>query len=300
MKRILITGIHGFTGSYLLPHLAKKETASAEIIGIDLEPAPVNGVSYHRCDLSDTVQVREVISKTAPHEIYHLAGAFSNNFEIDYSANVLSTKNLLDALLESRLSDTRILLVGSSAEYGLVPSGAESISEETPLNPISIYGLTKVYQTYLVQTYVRFKNIDAVIARPFNAIGEGITDRLFVGRLIEQIKQYRRGETDKIVLGGVNGYRDYVDIRDLVSAYTVIMERGERGKIYNIGSGTLIRMEALLALFLSKYQISPAIVQTADPERKSDQVSLRADTKALKALGWRATIDIKRSVELFQ
>ena len=100
----------------------------------------------------------------------HLAGSFTNDYELDYAANVLSTKNILDALLSSECK-ARILLIGSAAEYGAIDEEENPIAETHPLKPISIYGLTKVLQTQLMDYYYRMHQINIVMARTFNILG---------------------------------------------------------------------------------------------------------------------------------
>ena len=86
------------------------------------------------------------------------------------------------------------------------------VSEEYPLHPVSIYGVTKAFQTQLAQFYYRRHHLDLVMARTFNLIGLGISPRLFIGRLQQQIEDYRFGKITKISLGNLEARRDYIPI----------------------------------------------------------------------------------------
>jgi GDP-4-dehydro-6-deoxy-D-mannose reductase len=265
---------------------------------MDVVEAPVAGVEYLPCDLGDPVAVNRALGEIAPDQIYHLAGSFTNIYGKDYSGNVMAAKNLLDAVIQNQLGDTDVLVIGSAAEYGLSSGDDSSIQEEARLAPTSIYGLTKVFQTHLAQAYVRLKELKIMIARPFNIIGKGISNRLFIGRLYEQIQDYLAGKTECICLGGLNGRRDYIDIRDVVAAYAVIMNGGEPGTVYNVGSGELITIEQLLHLFLKQFNVPRDCVRSEAERANGSSASFKADIGRLRALGWEPTIDLATSVRL--
>ena len=92
------------------------------------------------------------------------------------------------------------------------------------------------------------------VTRPFNIIGYGITNKLFIGRLISEIEQNVTNKK-KITLGNLENERDYLDIFDLLRAYKLIMEKGTAGEVYNIGSGKSIKMLDLLMIFLEIIQV---------------------------------------------
>ena len=105
-----------------------------------------------------------MIEEINPDEIYHLAGSFSNDFNVDLESNLIITRNILESVY--RLTKkTRILLIGSCAEYGRIKEDDSPISELHPINPTSIYGLTKIFQTYLMKLYVELHGLDIVMAR---------------------------------------------------------------------------------------------------------------------------------------
>lgn len=254
--RILITGAAGFTARYL-DSLLRKD-ANNELYYNDI--SKVARDNWIVCDLIDYNSVQDMIEMIRPEYIYHLAGSFSNDYETDYKINVITTKNLLESILKLGLK-SRVLLVGSSAEYGMVLEKENPINEEHALNPVSIYGLTKVYQTYLMKYYVNVKDMDVVIARTFNLLGKGATDRLFIGRLHKQIEEYKKGNIKKIVLGNLNHKRDYINIKEAVIYYEVIIKYGKPGEIYNVGSGKSILIGELLENILRDNGLTKDIVE---------------------------------------
>lgn len=254
--RVLITGASGFSAKHLVPILSTRD--SLQLIFSDKHGN--NAENWFPCDLTDFDSVFSIIAKIKPAQIYHLAGCFSNNYEDDYEANVLSTKNILDSIVKLK-HECRVLLVGSSAEYGNVSESDNPVKEDHPLNPVSIYGLTKVYQTHLMKFYTTIHNMDIVMARTFNLFGNGISNKLFIGHLYEQIAEYKKRNIPKIILGNLRNKRDYIKIDDAVRYYEIIMNYGVSGEIYNVGSGRSIRIYDLLQGILKENKLSMDIVE---------------------------------------
>jgi GDP-4-dehydro-6-deoxy-D-mannose reductase len=219
-------------------------------------------------------------------------GSFNNDYDIDYRVNVLSTKNLLDTCLKLNLK-CRILLIGSSAEYGIVTEKDNPVREDHPLSPVSIYGLTKSYQTHLMQYYHNVHNMDIVMARTFNIMGKGISNKLFIGRLYEQLDEYKRGNISEILMGNLQNKRDYIDIKKAVRDYRLIMEYGLSGEVYNVGSGKSIKIYDLLDKILKDNKLSMNIVKERPTEKlnKLDIKDIYADISKLSSL-WSACDDI--------
>lgn len=275
--KILITGANGFSAGNMLKILPpQKGLVLTDIKGTKNVTA---------CDLADFDQTLALIKKTKPDRIYHFSGSFTNNYLHDYKCNVLTTKNILDSILQLKLT-TRVLLIGSSAEYGLVKPKDNPIAETQPLKPVSIYGLTKSYQSLLMSTYVQLYNLDVVMARTFNLLGKNMSPALFIGNVYKQIEQYRSGQIENITLGNLRNKRDYITIEQAVGYYQLIMEKGRSGEVYNVGSGQSIKMEALLKAILKQEKISFAVVKTQNNlnHNKLDIKDIRADISKLKGL----------------
>ncbi|OGH61198.1 MAG: hypothetical protein A2848_00770 [Candidatus Magasanikbacteria bacterium RIFCSPHIGHO2_01_FULL_50_8] len=227
-KRILITGARGFTGRALSVFLQSQGETNLTLVDRCVDA--VDGVSV--CDLSDQSPVASLVSEVQPQEIYHLVGSFTQDFNIDFETNVLSTKYLCDALVTTQ-SSARLLLVGSAAEYGAVAASDNPIVEDQPLRPTSVYGLTKSFQSTLMQYYSRVHHVDLVMARTFNVYGQGISPLLFAGKMYEQIAAGGR----MIEVDDVSAVRDFLHISDVVRYYHLIMQQGVAGEVYNVGSG---------------------------------------------------------------
>lgn len=279
--KVLILGAGGFTARHLAAHLKRKAADDLYFAARQAAAAP----DWFGCDLTDDGEVRSLIARLRPDQVYHLAGSFSNEYALDYPANVVSTKNLLDAVRAARVG-CRVLLVGSAAEYGFVKAEENPINEDHDLNPISIYGLTKVFQTHLMRLYCGLHRLDVVLARPFNLIGKNMSPRLFVGRAQQQIEAFLSGQTDRIALGSLRHRRDYVSVEQAVRDYELIMNYGRAGESYNVGSGRSLATRDLLSGILSEYGLSMELVQEQAniDTHQPDVQDIYADLSKLKSL----------------
>ncbi len=262
-NRILITGASGFTGRHLTAELATDKTCTLFLA--DRNAPKISDRRSCVCDFSDADAVTRLIREIRPDKIFHLVGSYTNEFNTDYTSNVVTTKNILDAVREAR-KPCRILLVGSSAEYGFPISPRKPVAENHPCRPVSIYGLIKLFQTELMQTYIRLYGLNIVAVRPFNLLGEGVSATLFAGKMAEEIKRYARGEIREIVTGKLSVQRDYIDIDEAIRYYRDVMERGKEGEIYNVGSGKDLSCRALLRRMLKKEGLSFSIVREGKHE----------------------------------
>ncbi|MDO8564855.1 MAG: NAD-dependent epimerase/dehydratase family protein [bacterium] len=233
-KRVLILGADGFTGRHLVRLLS--------------------------LDTSREVHVSGSVGDVKPDEIYQLRGSYTNIYNTDYESNVLATKAVLDAVSIAGLR-SRVLLIGSSAEYGFPLSPLQGVSEEHPLMPVSVYGLVKVFQTKLMEAYVRLYGVDIVAVRPFNLLGTGMSPRLFVGKMEQEIERYKRGEISKIITGDLSVERDYIAIDEAIGYYRRVMEKGKTGEIYNVGKGNSVSLREVLLKMLTSAGLSMDIVQ---------------------------------------
>lgn len=241
----LVTGANGFSGRNLLMQLRGQRGTRA--LGIGRSELP--GVDL-TCDLLDKSAVRALLERWQPDRIYHLVGSFANEWGRDLQGNVESTRVLLEAV-RSVERPCRILLVGSAAEYG--EARGAPLHESTPLRPVSVYGLTKVMQTELMGFYRRRYGLHVVLARPFNLFGQGCPAALFPGHVEREIARVRAGVQRTIRVGELSAERDYLPVADAVRAYTRILEYGEPGEAYNVGSGRAVRMRDFLAALLEPH-----------------------------------------------
>lgn len=277
-RRVLITGATGAMGQALMTRLVENPN---DLIVF----APSRSKDSNPLDLRHRDQIVRAIERTRPDLIMHLAATFSNDFNEAYAVNVNATRHMLKAVEESALS-TRVVLIGSAAEYGLVSVEENPIVEDRVLRPVSIYGMTKAWQTELAYVYA-IRGVNVVVARVFNLIGPGLSDRLFIGRLYKQIEELRRGGRVRIEVGPLSAVRDYISINDAITQLLVIADYGEAGEVYHVASGQPVTMRELLARELAAHGLNDSIVvEGADlsNRRGYDVPSIYADISKTTAL----------------
>lgn len=247
---ILVTGASGGLGKAILPLLRERYNQMVVGTGRSKSESP----DYVSCDLTVASSVFKLIKEIRPSIVYHLAGSFTGQFETDISVNTLSTKYIFENILSEKL-DARVVIIGSAAEYGAVQPEDNPISETFPCRPISMYGLTKMYQTELARFYTRTTNLNIVNARVFNLAISGLSQRLFFGRAEELIKSYKQGVISHLEFGNLDSERDYIELESVFKQLVAIADHGISGEVYNVGSGVPKTMRTILTELLEREKI---------------------------------------------
>ena len=256
MTTVLVTGAMGALGKAVTEYLNKKDGYKVVTTG-----RSGNDTDF-QLDITDIIKLTKIIDQVRPNLIIQLAATFTHDFDDAYAVNVQANRELLE-LIQRTCSDTRVLLIGSAAEYGVIEVDDNPVSEEHALNPVSVYGLTKVWQTQLAGFY-SMHGVDVVVARVFNLKGKGLSEKLFVGRLQKQIDAVLSGEQSVIELGPLSATRDYISTEDAVLQLFDIAEFGESGHVYHVASGKPVVMRELLKATLREYDLDVSIVHEAD------------------------------------
>jgi nucleoside-diphosphate-sugar epimerase len=254
MKTVIVTGAAGALGQAVIARL--QGYCSYRVVATSRRDGGVNGI---RLDVRDRDRLESTIDSVKPDIVLHLAATFANEFDEAYSVNVAATKHLLD-IVEQSARRTRVLVVGSAAEYGVVRSEENPIREDRILTPVSVYGLTKAWQTQLAGFYAN-RRMDVVVARVFNLDGPGLSERLFIGRLQKQIAEVLAGHKSMIELGPLSAVRDYVSIKEAADQLLAIATCAEAGSVYHVASGVAVTMREMLARYLNSNGLQPSIVR---------------------------------------
>lgn len=304
MKKVLITGISGFVGHYLTSAL---QESLFEIHGTvrEIQPDRFDAtVTLHEADLLKKEDAIEVVKKVKPDFIYHLAALTSpaESFKQPLKTihdNTLLQLNILEAVREAGLEESRMLVTSSAEVYGKVEEKDLPLNEESPMRPTSPYGVSKITQDYLAfQNYLAY-NMNIIRVRPFNHIGPGQTAVFVVPAFAKQIAEIEKGNKEPILkVGNLEAKRDFTDVRDIVRAYVMLMEKGKSGEVYNIGSGKSHKIQEILDMLLGMSKTKVQIVEDPNLLRPSDIPETRCDnTKITKTTGWTPEIPIEQSLE---
>lgn len=315
-QTILITGGTGFAGSHLVEELLSQGYTKIFVTAYGTEETFVHQLlpADHiiQLDLTDRLATADVIKRVSPTWIFHLAAiaVTSNSFEKAaqiFQNNTLLQLNLLEAVRE-HAPKARMLVVGSGMEYGMVrtsesaqlPSTSKldtlnypSIDENTALNPTNPYAVSKVTQDLLGLSYVFSYQLDVVRVRPFNHIGERQTTDFAIPAFASQIVAIEKGKQEKILVGSLDAVRDFVDVKDVVRAYIILLEHGIKGEVYNVGSGQGYTMQSILAKMCSLSTVEIRVETDPTRFRPIDVPVTVANVKKIRAIGWTPKIPLE-------
>lgn len=304
MRKALITGITGFAGSYLAQYLL--ETKKYEVSGTYLIEDSLknvgkikNKLNLIKADLSEEKSVFKIIENVAPDIIFHLAAltspfdSFSNPTKT-LTNNISLQINLLEGIRKHKLHNTKILIVSSADIYGLVKKEDLPIDERTPLMPTSPYSVSKIAQDFLGLTYFLSYGLKIIRVRPFNHVGPKQSSHFVVSSFAKQIAEIEKGKRKPILrVGNLEAKRDFTDVKDMVHAYTLAIEKGKYGDVYNIGSGISYGISDILGKLVSMSSFSIKIEKDEALFRPIDNPDLICDaSKFIKLTGWKPQIPI--------
>lgn len=298
-RRVLITGATGFVGTHFIVHLAA-DYPGWQVTGTTRQGEKASS-KLICCDLRESAAVAALVERIEPEFIVHLAGqsnvpASFTDPEATLSNNILGALHLLDAC-RTHAATARILIVSSNEVYGPAPPEAQPLREDRPLHPVNPYAVSKAAQEMLALQYAHSYDLDVVVARPFNHIGPGQTDQFVVSAFARQIVEIERGERQAIAVGNLDAARDFTDVRDVVRAYTLLLEKGARGGIYNIGRGMAVQISGVLDILCRLAHVSVTVERDPARLRPSDAPMMMGDTARLRhATGWEPQISLTESL----
>jgi len=308
--RVLITGITGFMGSHLAEYCLTREgvdvfgTVLSHHLGDELKRIEhiEDKIKLFECDLTNRIAIDRVLEKVKPDKIFHLAAQSFvpvswQSPEATLYNNIMAELNLFEAVKELKLNSV-IQIAGSSEEYGLVKKDDIPIKENTPLRPLSPYAVSKVAQDMLAHQYHQSYGLKTIITRCFNTEGPRRGKQFVISSFAWQIANIEKGLQKPIIrVGNLNAYRDFTNVKDIIRALWLAIEKCKFGEPYNIGSGKAHQIKEVLETLLSFTKKEIKVEKDPRRMRPSDVPILICDaTKFKEATGWKAKIDFKTTL----
>jgi GDP-4-dehydro-6-deoxy-D-mannose reductase len=303
-KRALITGITGFVGSHLAELLLSR--GDSEVYGIRRVRSRLenvdhiyNDIHWVECDIRDSRSVDNMMREVRPDSIFHLAAqSFVPSSwtapEECITTNVLGQLHILQAVRNLGL-DAKILIAGSSEEYGLVLSDEIPIRETNPLRPLSPYAVSKVAQDMLGYQYFKSYGLKVFRTRAFNHTGPRRGEMFVTSNFSKQIAQIEKGAQPPVLrVGNLEAIRDFTDVRDMVRAYCLAMDKAQPGEAYNICTGKGHAVSQVLEILRRHSSVEISVAEDPARMRPSDVPVLIGDSsKFREATGWEPRIDFE-------
>ncbi len=264
-----------------------------DVYGIDVSGG---GDGFRSVDLTDAPSLIECVDEISPDCIFHLAAVSRVDFNDPskiYEVNVAGTVNLLSASLRlPRLP--RVLVISSSQVYGIVDPEFQPINEKQPINPVNHYGASKAACEHISLAFYRDQGLPVTVARPFNHIGRGQDPHFFVPKIVEAAREKKLA----IEVGDTSVIRDFLDVRDVVEAYIMMMEQFPEGKSFNIAGGIGYRLSDIVNLIQELSGITFRITRADTLMRKNEITTTIGDSSALThCIGWSPSHSIRDTLE---
>lgn len=296
--KILVTGCNGFVGRHAV---AAFRAAGHDACGGDVAGTPPPDLPYLPFDATSPDSIRAALETFAPDAILHLGGiAFVpvawEHPQMVFQVNTVGPLNVLDAVRTLRPA-TRLLLVTSAEVYGSAPAAGAAFTEDSPLAPDNIYGVTKAAADTAARFYAARHGLPLLVARPANHIGPGQSPRFVSSAFARQLADIAAGRAPaEMRVGNLDSRRNFTDVRDVVRAYLLLLERGTPGAAYNIASPSSVSIRDLLDALCDisgvrpSLAVDPALWRPTDAHPAYSTDRLRADT------GWTPRIPLRQTL----
>ena len=307
--KVLITGITGFVGSHLAEYCLNKD--GIQVYGIKRWRSPLDNVigivdkiKLIDCDLRDENSVVLAIQKIKPERIFHLAA--QSYVQTSYTAprdtletNIIGTLNILEAVRRVGI-DPLIHICSSSEVYGQVHENEIPITENNPLRPQSPYAVSKVGEDLLSYQYFKSYNLRIIRTRAFTHTGPRRGAVFAESSFAKQIAEIEAEKKDPVIyVGNLDSVRTFMDVRDIVNAYWLALEKGISGEVYNIGGEVTMKVGDMLNTLLSSSPIGKKIKVEIDARllRPSDVTLQIPSTEKFRGqTGWKPTIPFEKTM----
>lgn len=299
MSRALITGVSGFAGRNLAQLLAERGDTVAG--AVRTRSSGVDGIEEHSVDIEDVPALSKLLTEFRPNVVYHLAAIVDTVTTPSvmrlHEVNTMGTVAVTEAMRASA-PGARLLFTSSSFAYGGASPEEQPVKESQPLRPVTPYGASKAASEEIVRQFARQTGAEVIVTRAFQHTGPGHTGEYAMADWARQLAEIERnGGSGTIHCGNLDVERDYLDVRDVASAYAAAATQGTPGRTYNVSSQVPRTMRSLLEGLIEAFGVDAAIEVDQSRLRRVDQPTFYGDASALRAdTGWEPSTPIERTL----
>lgn len=298
---ILITGATGFAGRHLIDCLHVNGTKDIYGTYHSRKPgqAEISVLNLRQLDITDGKSVNQLMDEIRPKEIYHLAAVSTTTVDdpkLYYRVNFDGTVNLLEAVRQI-VPDCRVLYVSSANIYGPVPEQDQPIREERAPCPVNHYAAAKAAADLASLTY-GINGMNLIRVRPFNHTGPGQENSFVCSRMAQLTAEISLGLREPVIeAGNLDAARDFTDVRDVVEAYRMLLQKGRPGEAYNVCSGEIYSVREIISLFSQLVGKEIRVKSRSDLLRGTDIAVLRGcREKITRETGWRPKFSLLQTL----
>lgn len=288
--RVLITGAEGFVGGFISAEL---ENNGHEVIKGSFDDRP----GFIQLDIMNQKQVETVLNEYKPDALINMAGQadVGLSWKIPQKTillNTIGSVNILEAVKNVN-KGIRVVLAGSSDEYGFLGKNGLDVTEDFELKPLTPYAISKVAQEKMAELYIRNYDMNICLARCFTLSGPGQAKGFVITDFASGIAEIEKGTKEYLAVGNLESARDFTHVKDAAKAYRLIAEKGIKGEIYNISSAKTYRLQDVLNKLISMSNKEIVVKQDPARMRPSDTPVICGNNSKLKEhTGWKPENDI--------
>jgi len=304
MTKVLITGITGMIGSHLAHYVQEQ---GCEVAGISRATTAFRMQAHRKLpwkhyagDILDVNFLEKSVKDFQPDIVYHLAAQAYNgqSYEAEqttYALNITGAWNVYNAVLH-QAPKARVIPACSSAAYGAALTD-DPVNEESPLKPVTPYGVTKAAMEMMGRQFCLNYGLDVVLPRLFIHVGPNHPPLTAIQNFARQIAAIKLGLQEPVMhVGNLTTSRDFIDVRDGAAALWILGQKGMTGEVYNICRGYAWKISDMLDLLLKISGVKVKVEQDPKLMRPSDEKTLLGDNRKLRALGWEPTIPFETTL----
>lgn len=303
MMKYLITGHSGFVGKYLIDYILQMEP-DAEIAGLDIAQTTQrhDNLTEFIINLLDTAKLNAIIADFRPDYIVHLASFSSVAYSWQYPVESFrNNTNIFLNLLESirnKSPESKLLSIGSSEEYGAISLEDLPLTESLKPRPLSPYAVARVAQENMSRVYAEGFKLNIVCTRSFNHIGCGQEDKFVVSSLGRRFAEFKTGKCSEIIIGNTSIIRDFLDVRDVVRAYYMLLKsNSDLSEVFNICSGRQTSIQNIIDMFKHITGTNPVLTVDRNLLRPvENNIVVGSNRKLHELTGWEPMIKLEDSL----